>query len=286
MQQLHTDAESNGALTSYNTHFLSGKTNGEKIISKVVNEGKRYEICSSHLINCAGLCAGGIARSVAGFSDSFYEEIPATYFAKGSYFRYVGHGLPFRRLVYPLPEPGLIFFFFFFSFFSFFFLFFFSFFFLLLKKTKKKTKTSQILKKKKKEDWESMQQLTYNQVSNLDQMLNGSLFQMLIEIVQIFILKMNCFLFKKKIEMFFGVLFESISILCNLVCCCCCCCFFLLFSFFFVFFFVFFLFFLIYFYLFIYVLLFLFSLFSFLFSLFSPFFKTKQNKKTFRMAPR
>lgn len=53
------------------------------------------------IINCAGLSAVALASRVRG-SDPI--SVPEAFFAKGNYFRYTG-SCPFRRLVYPLPEP-------------------------------------------------------------------------------------------------------------------------------------------------------------------------------------
>jgi L-2-hydroxyglutarate oxidase LhgO len=54
------------------------------------------------VINCAGLYAPQVARSIAGFPA---DRIPTPYFAKGNYFGLAGRS-PFRHLVYPIPEHG------------------------------------------------------------------------------------------------------------------------------------------------------------------------------------
>ena len=54
------------------------------------------------MINCTGLHAANTARLMEGFP---HEHIPVPYFAKGSYFALAGRS-PFRRLIYPTPEPG------------------------------------------------------------------------------------------------------------------------------------------------------------------------------------
>ena len=54
------------------------------------------------VINCAGLEASDLARSIEGFPS---QLVPTTHFVKGSYFALSGHS-PFHRLIYPLPEPG------------------------------------------------------------------------------------------------------------------------------------------------------------------------------------
>ncbi len=54
------------------------------------------------LVNCAGLDAPAIARTIRGLA---VDGIPKTYFAKGNYFTLSGRA-PFRRLIYPVPVPG------------------------------------------------------------------------------------------------------------------------------------------------------------------------------------
>ncbi len=51
-------------------------------------------------INCAGLWAPALARSIEGFPE---HAIPAQRLVKGNYFSYSGAS-PFQRLIYPLPE--------------------------------------------------------------------------------------------------------------------------------------------------------------------------------------
>jgi L-2-hydroxyglutarate oxidase LhgO len=54
------------------------------------------------VINCGGLYAPQVARSIDGFPT---DRIPTPYFAKGTYFGLTGRS-PFRHLVYPIPERG------------------------------------------------------------------------------------------------------------------------------------------------------------------------------------
>jgi L-2-hydroxyglutarate oxidase LhgO len=54
------------------------------------------------VINCAGLQACDLARSIDGFPS---QHVPTTHFVKGSYFALSGAS-PFQRLIYPLPEQG------------------------------------------------------------------------------------------------------------------------------------------------------------------------------------
>lgn len=52
------------------------------------------------LINCAGLWADRVARSIDGLPQ---ETIPTLKYAKGQYFSYSGRA-PFKQLIYPLPS--------------------------------------------------------------------------------------------------------------------------------------------------------------------------------------
>ena len=65
-------------------------------------DGAQSELSARLLINCAGLGAPSLARSIVGFPA---EHVPRAYLAKGNYFTLAGRA-PFTRLVYPVPEPG------------------------------------------------------------------------------------------------------------------------------------------------------------------------------------
>lgn len=54
------------------------------------------------VINAAGLKASHVARALGLAPD----RVPATHYAKGSYFTLSGGKPPFSHLVYPMPEPG------------------------------------------------------------------------------------------------------------------------------------------------------------------------------------
>jgi L-2-hydroxyglutarate oxidase LhgO len=64
--------------------------------------GDEPQLCAPIVINCAGLYAPQVARSINGFPA---DRIPTPSFAKGSYFGLAGR-TPFRHLVYPVPEHG------------------------------------------------------------------------------------------------------------------------------------------------------------------------------------
>jgi len=54
------------------------------------------------LVNSAGIDAPSLARRIAGIPPA---SIPRDYFCRGVYFTLSGRS-PFRRLIYPVPEPG------------------------------------------------------------------------------------------------------------------------------------------------------------------------------------
>lgn len=69
-------------------------------IAVVTQDGTH--LMARSLVNAAGLSACALARRFEGLDSRF---VPTPYFAKGSYFVLSGRN-PFRRLVYPVPEPG------------------------------------------------------------------------------------------------------------------------------------------------------------------------------------
>jgi len=64
--------------------------------------GEEPALVARTLINCAGLGATSVARSMEGFPQ---DRVPTAYYAKGQYFTLSGRS-PFQRLIYPIPEPG------------------------------------------------------------------------------------------------------------------------------------------------------------------------------------
>ena len=55
------------------------------------------------VVNAAGLAAPSLAAAIDGIRA---EAVPRPRFARGTYFALSGVKSPFRRLVYPVPEPG------------------------------------------------------------------------------------------------------------------------------------------------------------------------------------
>jgi L-2-hydroxyglutarate oxidase LhgO len=63
---------------------------------------KLTSIDATLVVNCAGLDAQLIAQR---FEGLIHETIPKLFYAKGNYFGVEGR-VPFRRLIYPVPEDG------------------------------------------------------------------------------------------------------------------------------------------------------------------------------------
>ncbi|CAM9743063.1 unnamed protein product [Ascophyllum nodosum] len=99
MRSLQGDAEARGAVVA-----LRSPVRGAKVAAEggIVASVDGMDIGCRALVNCAGLSAIDLAASVQGSTPS---SVPEAFFAKGNYFRYAG-AHPFRRLVYPLPEPN------------------------------------------------------------------------------------------------------------------------------------------------------------------------------------
>jgi L-2-hydroxyglutarate oxidase LhgO len=100
MLALLGQAESNGALLVCDSHVTALSLQSAGVLISV-NE-QEIQLCARTVVNCAGLYAPHVARSIDGFPA---DHIPTPYFAKGTYFGLAGRS-PFRHLVYPIPEHG------------------------------------------------------------------------------------------------------------------------------------------------------------------------------------
>lgn len=109
MTQLLADAEDTGNCCLVKCSNVKGgrvALNGKDptIVLQVDDNDDDFELHCNYVINCAGLQASHIAQQIHS-ADQWVP--PRQYFAKGNYFRLQGSSSPpFRRLIYPLPEPG------------------------------------------------------------------------------------------------------------------------------------------------------------------------------------
>ncbi len=67
-----------------------------------VNDDEEPAVTARLIVNAAGLFSQKIAANIEGLD---VKHIPPAYLARGVYFSYSGK-VPFKRLIYPLPEPG------------------------------------------------------------------------------------------------------------------------------------------------------------------------------------
>lgn len=104
MLALQGDAESEGAMIAFNSSVEGGKIKEDGVLLQVqsATEDGLFTINCRTIINAAGLTAPDLARRLVNFPA---KAIPQAHYAKGNYFRLTGLA-PFRRLVYPVPEPG------------------------------------------------------------------------------------------------------------------------------------------------------------------------------------
>lgn len=107
MLALQGDAEHAGAVFAFASQVLSGERRDDGIVLRVAETGagsddEGFLLHARTVVNCAGLWAPRIARSIAGLDEA---SIPRAWFAKGNYYSLAGRA-PFSRLIYPVPEPG------------------------------------------------------------------------------------------------------------------------------------------------------------------------------------
>jgi L-2-hydroxyglutarate oxidase LhgO len=95
------EAEGAGAMTVFRAPILSGRVRADGFELEIGGEEPTTIFCRM-LVNSAGLHAPEVARAIDGIP---IDTIPPAYFCRGVYFTLSG-GSPFRRLIYPVPEPG------------------------------------------------------------------------------------------------------------------------------------------------------------------------------------
>lgn len=101
MLSLLGEAEAHGAVIAYNTQISRAIPTDRGI--DIFTGGEAVPSLSANiLINAAGLTAPDLARRIEGLPAG---AVPQSWLARGVYFSLSGRS-PFRRLVYPLPEPG------------------------------------------------------------------------------------------------------------------------------------------------------------------------------------
>jgi L-2-hydroxyglutarate oxidase LhgO len=99
MLALQADLEASGGTVALAAPVEGGVCASDGI-RLTVGPGRSYEIEASVVINCAGLGAQGVARSLQGLDPG---SIPSLHLAKGNYYGLEGRA-PFTHLIYPVPE--------------------------------------------------------------------------------------------------------------------------------------------------------------------------------------
>lgn len=95
------EAEDHGATLALHAPVTGGRSSSEGLVLHVGGAAP-MALCCRIAVNCAGLAAQTVARSIDGVAPA---SVPRAYFAKGCYYALNGP-TPFSRLIYPVPEPG------------------------------------------------------------------------------------------------------------------------------------------------------------------------------------
>ena len=101
MLSYQAELEAAGGMVVLRAPVVSGRTDGQGFALEVGGAEPMTLECRL-LVNSAGVHAPSLARRIAGIPAA---SIPRDYFARGVYFTLSGRA-PFRRLIYPVPEPG------------------------------------------------------------------------------------------------------------------------------------------------------------------------------------
>ena len=95
------EAQASGAIVALRTPALGARATNRGFELRLGGDEPATIFCR-FLVNSAGLEAPAFARAIEGMPEG---HVPYAYFCRGVYFTLSGRA-PFRRLVYPVPEPG------------------------------------------------------------------------------------------------------------------------------------------------------------------------------------
>ena len=104
MLSLKGEAEIHRAAFAFNAKVEGGAVCEDGIVLSVSNNGDNIGLLCRTVVNCAGLGAQALARSIRGLPA---ETVPPLYFSKGSYFSLAARP-PFTMLVYPPPDHASV----------------------------------------------------------------------------------------------------------------------------------------------------------------------------------
>ncbi|MEL7491759.1 MAG: NAD(P)/FAD-dependent oxidoreductase [Pseudomonadota bacterium] len=97
MVSLFGDIEDAGGTVAFNASVIAGSII-EGGVGLSIGGGETFDAVANLVVNCAGLHADKVARSITGLNP---QSVPTIRPAKGQYFSYSGPA-PFTRLIYPL----------------------------------------------------------------------------------------------------------------------------------------------------------------------------------------
>lgn len=100
MLALQGDLEDAGGAVVFNSAVTGGMAKNEKLLLDVHDNGDKFRLTASTVINCAGIDGDKLARAIEGIKS---EAIPEYSYARGNYFSYSGKA-PFTSLIYPVPD--------------------------------------------------------------------------------------------------------------------------------------------------------------------------------------
>ena len=95
------DLEHRGGLVALSSPVIRGRV-GADGVQLDVGGREPMTVTARAVVNSAGLSAPAVARTIEGLPA---RSVPREYYARGQYFVLTGRS-PFRRLVYPIAEPG------------------------------------------------------------------------------------------------------------------------------------------------------------------------------------
>jgi L-2-hydroxyglutarate oxidase LhgO len=101
MLSYQAELEAAGGMVVLRAPVLAGRA-GEHGFALEIGGTEPMALECRMLVNSAGVHAPSLARRIAGIPPA---SIPRDYFCRGVYFTLSGRS-PFRRLIYPVPEPG------------------------------------------------------------------------------------------------------------------------------------------------------------------------------------
>jgi L-2-hydroxyglutarate oxidase LhgO len=95
-------AESHGAQLVRDAEAIAVARDGDRWRVIVNNRNEQLALTTRLVVNSAGLWSHAMAARIEGLAPAF---VPPLCLAKGNYAAWSGRA-PFRRLIYPMPEPG------------------------------------------------------------------------------------------------------------------------------------------------------------------------------------